>query len=100
MESLHDLKTVETLEENNIVIMESNMPNIITSITDNDVLTNIAYQKEENVKHIIQELKNDPRIAHVQKNFVYTMESTNDPDYSKSGDSIMQDNSSTEFLEK
>lgn len=83
MESLHDLKTIETLEENNIVIMESNMPNIITSITDNDVLTNIAYQKEENVKHIIQELKNDPRIAHVQKNFVYTMESTNDPDYSK-----------------
>ena len=83
MESLHDLKTIETLGENNIAVMESKTPSIIISLTNINTLTYITSQREEKVKNNIQELKNDPHIVHVQKNFVYKIQSSNDPDYSK-----------------
>jgi hypothetical protein len=61
--------------------MESNMPEMIASVMEQNTSSYKKSQQDAILENIIDELRKDPRVAHVQKNFVYTTESVNDPSY-------------------
>ena len=63
--------------------MSSNSPEILASVESENTNSYEKSPQEKNIENIINELKNDPRIAHVQRNFVYTTQSVDDPEYSK-----------------
>ena len=62
--------------------MTSTMPEMINSVVSETTNSYEESPQEKNIENIINELKDDPRIAHVQKNFVYTTQSVDDPNYS------------------
>jgi hypothetical protein len=71
------------ITENNIAVMTPAVENI-QSIPNNDIQAYIKSENNERIDTIINELKKDPRVAHVQRNFVYTTQSVaNDPEYPK-----------------
>jgi len=81
--SAHNLEVTDTITENNIVVVthiEDSSDSKIASVLDAFVSTT---NSDESIDQKIEELKQDPRVAHVQKNFIYTLQSTNDPDFSK-----------------
>lgn len=63
--------------------MTSTTPEMIASIVDGVTTSYEKSQQDAILDTVIDALKNDPRIAHVQKNFIYTTQSVNDTEYTK-----------------
>lgn len=77
IENEHQLDTTEIIS-GNLAVMElkdSGIP-AIQSIDQNPTL-----DAEKKIDSVIDELKKDPRIAYVQKNHIYTLQSFNDPGF-------------------
>ena len=74
IENSHDLTTTDTLSDENIAVMKIDAlsKNLLTegSIANKDT---INFEIEKTVDTTIAELKKDPRVARVQRNFVYKL---------------------------
>ena len=74
IENSHDLTTTDTLSDENIAVMKIDVlsKNLLTegSIANKDT---INFEIEKTVDTTIAELKKDPRVARVQRNFVYKL---------------------------
>ena len=89
IENIHDLKTTETLSEQNIAVMEIDTSSIAIDntftatadfVSDTGAMDPIT---EQQITDKITELKTDPRVEHVQRNFVYQTQATTGSGFAK-----------------
>ncbi|MBX9809404.1 S8 family serine peptidase [Candidatus Gracilibacteria bacterium] len=84
LETSLGLETTDTIPENNIAIMQStSSSDLIHVLVESSISSYEKTDNQESTDRIIEELKKDPNIEHVQRNFIYEITATNDPDYSK-----------------
>ncbi len=82
VENTHDLKTTETISEQNIAVMEIDNPATIDMVSSMSIADSFVHTGsvdpvlEQAIDDKIEELKTDPRVEHVQRNFVYQTQAT------------------------
>lgn len=80
--SNHDIKITETISENNIVVVTPEISPIETVNSSFQLADSFTIDTGSgNIETMIEQIKQDPRVEHVQKNFIYTVQSANDPDF-------------------
>ncbi len=80
----NNLQTTDIIAENNIAVMSLDELNTINNPMNHiSIMDPFVPTEEEMINELIVSIKQDPRVAHVQKNFMYTVQSVNDPDFSK-----------------
>jgi len=82
--SNYTLSVTDTITENNIIVVTPEVFPIETVSLAFQVADSFtADTASGKIETMIEQIKQDPRVEHVQKNFVYTVQSVNDPDFSK-----------------
>lgn len=88
IEDSHALEMTSTIPGENIAVMsiaDTNASQSLRSTTLSDITWESSIEKREALENIIDELKKDTRIKHVQKNFIYKTQATspivNDPEF-------------------
>jgi subtilisin family serine protease len=82
--SNHDIKITETISENNIVVVTPEISPIETVNSSFQLADSFTIDTGSgNIETMIEQIKQDPRVEHVQKNFIYTVQSVNDSDFWK-----------------
>jgi hypothetical protein len=80
IENTHDLTMTETISEQNIAVMEIDTPTTIDTVSSMSVVDTLAQTEsidpilEKAIDAKIAELQEDPRVEHVQRNFVYQIQ--------------------------
>ena len=79
----HDLSVTDTITENNIVVVTPEVSPIESLNSSFQALEAFSTTDTGSgkIETMIEQIKQDPRVEHVQKNFMYTVQSVNDPDF-------------------
>ncbi len=76
IESVHNLMTTDTIENSNIAVLKMVDGNNQSTLKEvNSMKTSFNNNSTGAVETIIRELRKDPRIAHVQRNYIYKISS-------------------------